>query len=92
MADSTLPTSCDVLIRVADLIDGSGAPRRRADVAVTDDRVVALGDLAQVSAGRMIDASGLVLAPGFIDVHTHDDFALLNTPEMTPKVSQGVTT
>lgn len=96
MADTALPQSCpqscDILIRGADLIDGSGAARRRADVAIRDDRILAVGDLTAMTAGQTVEGSGLVLAPGFIDVHTHDDFALLNTPEMTPKVSQGVTT
>ena len=92
MPDPILADSCDILIRGADLVDGSGAARRAADVAVTDDRIVAVGELAAMKAGRTLDGSGMVLSPGFVDVHTHDDFALLNTPEMTPKVSQGVTT
>jgi len=61
-------------------------------LAVTDDEIVALGSLGGVTAGREIDAGGRVLAPGFIDVHTHDDRALLANPTMDCKVSQGVTT
>lgn len=85
---------CDLLIENGTVVDGTGAPRFAADVAVADDRIVAVGpDLAQrFAAGRRIDAAGQVVAPGFIDVHTHDDMALLARPEMAFKVSQGVTT
>lgn len=74
------------------MIDGSGRERYRADVAVVADRVAAIGDLAGVRAAEVVDASGMVVAPGFIDIHTHDDRALLDASAMTPKVSQGVTT
>ena len=84
--------NCDLLFRNAILIDGSGAPRREADVAVCGERITALGRLDGWRTEREIDASGLVLAPGFIDVHTHDDRLLLAEPLMTPKLSQGVTT
>jgi N-acyl-D-amino-acid deacylase len=83
---------CDLLFRNATVIDGSGAPRREADVAVRGERVAALGRLEGWRAEHEIDASGRVLAPGFIDVHTHDDRLLLAEPQMTPKLSQGVTT
>ena len=83
---------CDVVFRNATVIDGSGAPRREADVAVRGDRIAALGRLEGWRAETVIDASGRVLAPGFIDVHTHDDRLLLADPHMTPKLSQGVTT
>jgi N-acyl-D-amino-acid deacylase len=84
--------SCDIAIRNATIIDGTGAPRRQGDVAVAGDRIVALGDLGAMSASRDIDASGLVAAPGFIDVHTHDDRAVITEGAMLPKISQGVTT
>ena len=87
----TTPETCDLLITGGTVIDGTGAPRVRADVAVADDRIVAVGDLASMSAGRTIDAVGHVVAPGFIDVHTHDDRALLSSPTMDMKASQGVT-
>lgn len=83
---------CDVLIRGGAVIDGTGAGAFRADVAVTGDRVVAVGDLSAARAELMIDAAGKTVAPGFIDAHTHDDRALISAPEMAPKVSQGVTT
>lgn len=82
----------DLLIRNALVIDGTGAPRVRADIGVRDDRIVGVGNLAAAQADRIIDASALVAAPGFIDAHTHDDRLLLSDPTMTPKVSQGVTT
>ncbi len=82
----------DLLIRGADLIDGSGSPRFTADVGVRDGRIAAIGELSGASAERRLELDGLALAPGFIDVHTHDDRLLLSDPTMTPKVSQGVTT
>ncbi len=82
----------DLVIRNARLIDGTGAPSRRGGLAVTDDRISALGDVSALGAALEVDAGGKALAPGFIDVHTHDDRALLSDPAMTCKVSQGVTT
>ena len=82
----------DLVIRNARLIDGTGAPSRTGGLAVTDDRISALGDVSSLSGALVIDAGGKALAPGFIDVHTHDDRALLSDPAMTCKVSQGVTT
>ncbi len=82
----------DLLIRGALLIDGSGKPGARGDLAVKDDRIVAMGDLSRTKGGRDIEANGLALAPGFIDTHTHDDRALLSDPLMSCKISQGVTT
>ncbi len=85
------PTTCDVLFKGGRVIDGTGAAGVDADVAVTRDCIVAVGDLGQWQAGETIDAGGRVVAPGFIDVHTHDDRLVLDTPGMAPKVSQGVT-
>ena len=84
---------CDLIIRNATVFDGLGNPRVTADVGVTGDRIVAVGDLGGAEADRDIDADGLALAPGFIDAHTHDDRAVLCGPEcMLCKMSQGVTT
>lgn len=82
----------DIVFRGARLIDGTGTPSQSGDLAVIDERIVAMGDLRAWSANVEIDASDGVLAPGFIDSHTHDDRALLSAPLMKPKVSQGVTT
>ena len=81
-----------MLLRGGQIIDGSGQPAFSADVALSGDTIVAIGDLTGVSAKQVIDVTGLVVAPGFIDVHTHDDLACITHPEMTPKISQGVTT
>ena len=82
----------DLVVRNARLIDGTGAPSRQGDLAVADNRILALGALDGLQAAREIDAGGQALAPGFIDAHTHDDRAVLADPLMTCKVSQGVTT
>ena len=82
----------DLLIRGARVFDGSGAPGQVLDVAVTGDRIVAVGPALGLPAAETSDADGLALAPGFIDVHTHDDMAVLTRVGSAPKVSQGVTT
>src|SRR5215207_15012 len=83
----------DVILRGGTVIDGTGRPRYPADVAITGDRIGAIGPgLAKAAGAREIDVSGRIVAPGFIDVHTHDDRALLGSPDMAAKASQGVTT
>jgi len=84
--------TCDTLIRGANLLDGSGAPAQRLDLAVTGDRIEAIGQDLRIQAAATVEGEGLCLAPGFIDTHTHDDLAVLRTPAMTPKITQGVTT
>ncbi|SDV05610.1 N-acyl-D-amino-acid deacylase [Pseudomonas mucidolens] len=80
------------LIRNAQVIDGSNAPAYVADVALLDGRIAKIGDLSGASAEHEFDVAGQVLAPGFIDVHTHDDSVVIRQPQMLPKLSQGVTT
>jgi len=82
----------DILIRGGTLIDGTGASRRVADVGIRGERIAAVGELTGHRAEHEIDARGRVVAPGFIDVHSHDDRSLLSNCEMMPKLSQGVTT
>lgn len=81
----------DVLITGGRVVDGTGNPWFHADVGIRDDRIVAVGDLEGAEASRVIDASGLVVAPGFIDLHTHSDGALLRDGTAQSKVRQGVT-
>ncbi len=83
---------CDLIIRDATIIDGSGRPGFRGDVAVSGDRIAGVGDLGAASGAREVQAGGRVLAPGFIDAHTHDDQIVLQGAEcMCCKLSQGVT-
>src|SRR5215470_9839204 len=82
----------EIVIRNAQVIDGTGGPLQAADIGLRGDRIVTIGAVAPEPGQTVIDAAGKAVAPGFIDVHTHDDRALLNTPDMAMKVSQGVTT
>jgi N-acyl-D-aspartate/D-glutamate deacylase len=84
--------SFDLIIRGGRVVDGTGAPERRADVGVAGDRIAVIGDLADAVAPRVIDAAGCVVAPGFIDAHAHSDAYLLLEPDAPSKLSQGVTT
>ena len=81
----------DWIIAGGTVVDGSGQPGYVADVGVVGEHIVDIGDLSGEQAARRIDATGLVVAPGFIDVHTHDDASLIIRPEMRAKLSQGVT-
>jgi N-acyl-D-amino-acid deacylase len=85
--------TCDTLIRNASVVDGSSdpAPGPR-DIAIRGDRIFAIAGRLQTDALEVIEAEGLTLAPGFIDVHTHDDTAVITKPAMLPKLSQGITT
>ena len=69
----------DIIIRNGTIVDGTGQPSVQADIGVRGDRIVAVGSLSG-DAGQAIDATDHVVAPGFIDVHSHDDFALLDRP------------
>ncbi len=83
---------CDTLIRNASVLDGSGRAAERVDVALCEGRICAVRAGLACAADAVTDAAGLTLAPGFIDVHTHDDIILIRNPAMLPKLSQGVTT
>ena len=83
---------CDTLITGATIIDGAGGESYNADIGIAGDRIAVIGKSADIGAGETLDASECVIAPGFIDTHTHDDRVLLDEPGMAPKISQGVTT
>src|SRR5215470_16021537 len=82
----------DILIRNSLLIDGTGSPGVAGDLAVADGRIAAIGPRLDGTATRMIDARGLAVAPGFVDIKTHSDFTLPINPKAESKVRQGVTT
>ena len=82
----------DLIIRNGMVIDGRNQPRYKADVGVQGDRIGAIGDLRAAEAAQEIDATGKIVAPGFIDVHTHSDAWLLKEPHFYSKTSQGFTT
>lgn len=81
----------DLVITGGTVIDGTGADPIRADVGIIDERIAAVGDLADADAGTRIDATNRVVSPGFIDVHSHDDAAAITDPSMRWKTQQGVT-
>ena len=82
----------DLVLRGGKIVDGTGAPWFYGDVAVRGDRIVAVGREVPGKAGRVINAEGLVVAPGFIDIHSHSDWVLLEDGDAQGKIRQGVTT
>ncbi len=82
----------DILIKNAAVVDGSGSPGFKADLEVREDKITAIGELGKCEAHRVIDASGLIVTPGFVDMHSHADFRLPICPEAGSLVHQGITT
>lgn len=82
----------DTMIKSVEVFDGTGAAPFIADVAIRQNRIEQVGQLDELSAKKVINGQGLALAPGFIDVHTHDDTNVIRHPDCLPKISQGVTT
>ncbi|MEW6989151.1 amidohydrolase family protein [Colwelliaceae bacterium 6441] len=91
-AHSLTTKTFDTIIKNAQVFDGTTSTSLKCDVAIEGAKISKIGDLQEASANEVIDAQGLTLAPGFIDVHTHDDLEVLRNPEMFNKISQGVTT
>ncbi len=85
------PEEVDLLIRGGRIVDGTGSPWIQADIAVRGDTIVAVGR-GSVEPRRIIDASGMVVSPGFIDMHAHSEYGLIVDPRGLSKVTQGVTT
>ena len=84
--------SFDLIIRNGCICDGTGNPSRHADVGIVGDRIEAIGKLSDATAKETVDASGKVVAPGFIDMHNHVDHAVLAFPDEESYIMQGVTT
>src|SRR5688572_11069381 len=82
----------DVLITGGSVLNGEGTPAVRADVGIRGGRIAAIGDLQTATAERRIDAAGLTVAPGFIDIHNHSDYTILAEPRSESMIRQGVTT
>jgi N-acyl-D-amino-acid deacylase len=82
----------DLIIEGGLVVDGTGAPARRADVAIEGERIVAVGDVSELGrARRTIDAEGLVVTPGWVDIHTHYDGQVTWDPDLAPSSVNGVT-
>lgn len=82
----------EIVIRNGTVVDGSGRPALKADVAIKDGRIASVGDLSQAKARKVLDAAGLVVSPGFIDMHSHSDLSLMAHNRGESSLSQGITT
>ena len=84
--------SFDTLIKNGEIIDGTGRLRYKADIGIFEGKIAAMGHLAEAKAARTVDATSLIVAPGFIDMHSHSDMSLFDDPGGESKAHQGVTT
>ncbi len=82
----------DILIKSGRIVDGSGQAAYFGDVGIKDGRILAIGSLGSPEAGQVVDAAGLIVTPGFIDIHTHSDITLIADPRAESQIRQGVTT
>ena len=87
-----LPTGDTTLIDNVLIVDGSGDPGYQGGVRIRGDRILALGDLETIDGEKVFDGAGLILAPGFIDTHSHADSLIFEHPDALAVVSQGITT
>src|SRR5689334_5825314 len=91
-SQQALTQASSLLLSGGTLVDGTGAKRRLADVRIAGDRIKEIGKLKPQAGERVIDAKGLVIAPGFIDIHNHSERGLFNDPSVRSQVLQGITT
>lgn len=91
-ANDTNKKPYDILIKNGLIVDGSGKSGFRADVAIREGKILRIGTLKNVAAGKIIDANGMVVAPGFIDLHSHADRNILRNPHVENNIRQGITT
>src|SRR5262249_27937869 len=89
---TSMPSTYDVIIRNGTVYDGSGGPPRRADVGISGDQIGVIGDLSKAKAATEVDASGLVVAPGFINMLSHSETSLIADYRSLGELRQGVTT
>src|SRR5262245_37164617 len=89
---TTQPTGYDLILKNGRIVDGTGSPWYRADVAIKSDAIAAIAPSIDAPAARVIDVHGEVVAPGFIDIHTHARRGLADVPTAPNYVRQGVTT
>ncbi|NLJ35744.1 MAG: D-aminoacylase [candidate division WS1 bacterium] len=82
----------DLILKSGTVHDGSGGPPYAADVAVSGDKIAAIGELSDAQAAQTLDCTGFVISPGFVDIHSHSDLSLLHNPRAESKIRQGVTT
>lgn len=92
MSISCQESELDFVIKNGSVIDGTGSPAFQADLGIKDGRISEIGDLETRAAARIIDARGLTVAPGFIDLHTHAERKILQLPSVENYIRQGVTT
>jgi N-acyl-D-amino-acid deacylase len=92
MAGCSLRNRFDIIIKNGMVADGTGTPPMHADLGIKKDKIIAIDNLINSSADKIINAQGLIVSPGFIDIHTHTDTELLANPRAESKIRQGITT